>query len=345
MPQPSAQRRGLTILEVMISIGIASVGLLGALALLPLASTLAQIGLDEDTKSAVGRGAISHFKIMGGARKDMWVRPDGTAVFVGGVINPASLESFCIDPRYIAENGLTTATNFPAVATHSNPMDRITLRRPGSAIAPAPLTLMPLHLTREIFQTTDDLVFHPDEDKSLPPAQEYVLDSASAPIKRQSKGRMSWMAIVTPVLGRDSDMFNLAIVVFHSRDLDPNVLPGNERVSDVTFYGGGFTGGDVQLTGTSAAPNNINDVDVRRDDWVMLSQDTDTTNDPGGEINRWYRVIESDVDDTLATRHVTLLGPDWDDTTTIPTQATFLPGVVAVYERTIRLESTSLWSN
>ena len=46
-------------------------------------------------------------------------------------------------------------------------------------------------------------------------------------------------------------------------------------------------------------------------------------------------------------RDVTLVGPDWDWQNLIrtPTQVTIVRGAVAVFEKTIRLETSSLWTN
>jgi hypothetical protein len=41
--------------------------------------------------------------------------------------------------------------------------------------------------------------------------------------------------------------------------------------------------------------------------------------------------------------NATVQGPDWD--TRMATEAVFMPGVVAVYDRSIRLETSSLWTN
>ncbi len=79
-------RRGLSILEVMISVGVAVIGLLGVLALLPVASRLAQQGLNEDRKTAAGVAALEEFNVRGMANDAAWRRWGNnlaTPVFVG----------------------------------------------------------------------------------------------------------------------------------------------------------------------------------------------------------------------------------------------------------------------
>ncbi len=46
------------------------------------------------------------------------------------------------------------------------------------------------------------------------------------------------------------------------------------------------------------------------------------------------------------TRDVTVVGPDWDVANIVgDTQVTIVRGVVEVHEKTIRLETSSMWTN
>ena len=66
------QRRGTSILEVIIAILIATIGLLGAAAVFPVANAVAYKGRVNDQTAASGRAAISIFDSMGMRRPDMW---------------------------------------------------------------------------------------------------------------------------------------------------------------------------------------------------------------------------------------------------------------------------------
>ena len=76
-------------------------------------------------------------------------------------------------------------------------------------------------------------------------------------------------------------------------------------------------------------------------------------------MHKWYRVtaVDTDATDSMNSRHITVIGRDIDprystdpnfniDPTnnSFRTQVTLAKGVVAVYEKTIRLESSSFWS-
>ena len=110
----------------------------------------------------------------------------------------------------------------------------------------------------------------------------------------------------------------------------------------------------------------IADLDIRQGQWVMLSGAVNTnTTGVWTVMHKWYRVVAADsevaIDDTgapamhptsnTAWKNVTLAGPDWPVWATtnqggvVNTQVTIMPGVVAVFEKTIRLENSSLWTN
>ena len=154
----------------------------------------------------------------------------------------------------------------------------------------------------------------------------------------------------------------------------PEPIP--ERVLDIELLGGGFGGGEARLEGPTATS-----VDVRSGDWVMLAAQAIVfpsipvaiarlkASPPlaSGKITRshfrWYRVLHSELDPRPVAgrwvRDITLEGPDWMRTEWLsvnlrqgdpdlrelymPTQAIVIRDVVGVFEKTIRLENTSLW--
>ncbi len=171
----------------------------------------------------------------------------------------------------------------------------------------------------------------------------------------------SWMVTVTPdrtfmvdasgrPAGRDrTDQYLISIVVFHNRVINYNAatLEDQERMLEVTLRGNGFGGGEVRLHSGS-----VEALDLNNGDWVMLSALSTL-----GPQFRWYKV--SYVDDEVQTaapgsyyRDATLQGPDWNRAEWLPTantppqfktHATFVPHVIGVFEKTIRMETTSLY--
>ena len=88
-------------------------------------------------------------------------------------------------------------------------------------------------------------------------------------------------------------------------------------------------------------------------DWVMLSYNktVQTSRPTVVQVHKWFRVInvaeEPELVGTQWTRDITVVGPDWDydASSVVPTQVTIVRGVVEVLEKTIRLETSNMWTN
>lgn len=188
----------------------------------------------------------------------------------------------------------------------------------------------------------------------------YVKRIGFGDLVRLGSNEFSWMATITPdrtymvdiqgsPAGSDrTDQFLISLVVFHNRVLKQNAttLEDQERMLEVSLRGNGFGGGEVRLQS-----NNMVALDLKHGDWVMLSAPSDI-----GNQFRWYKVTYID-DETQQLgpnafyRDATLQGPDWNRREWLdpthprfkPTHATFMPHVIGVFEKTIRMESTSLY--
>ena len=377
----SCTPRGLSIIEVLFSMGIIAVGLLGVLTILPIAGVRTTRGLISDTADRMGRNAIRQFDVRGMARPENWTRYSPSETTYRSIPpwpagHPIRSRSFCIDPLFVAthaarETDLPEIQFFPyypmQTPARETRMQRISLRNfPGGE------TGISLAAAMEIFSSQDDLVFDLPTDPTVPPLQNF----SDLGTRRQAMGRFSWLATLTPKQHREvawndattdyGDSFILSIVVFHDRDMSMNVEdldtnwetygPANERVLDVALFDSiGLAGGEVVLETRANRP--VQDLDIRPGNWVMLS-----TRIPSSPENlhffRWYRVVAADagVDGTEPgpwQRNVSLHGSDWDlfvdlvdafPDANLRTQATVLSNVVAVYEKTVRLEHSSLWT-
>jgi hypothetical protein len=109
----------------------------------------------------------------------------------------------------------------------------------------------------------------------------------------------------------------------------------------------GLNGGDVLLSSTVE-----DDLKMKEGEWLMLSGIDGSS--PAREHFQWYRIQTADagpVPNTAGTgyeRDLTLFGQDWQFgqmTGSGKTNAIWIPGIVAVYEKTIYLETSSLWTN
>lgn len=118
-PLTSSSRSGVTIIEVLFAILVTSVGLLGAIALFPVASAQARRARLNDMVGLAGRSAFHDFDARGLRRPDRWLvwdaqRPPalGGPGFVPAlsVSNLRTAESFCIDPRMMASHTKSVLT-------------------------------------------------------------------------------------------------------------------------------------------------------------------------------------------------------------------------------------------
>ncbi|MCA9174742.1 MAG: hypothetical protein KDB14_09690 [Planctomycetales bacterium] len=144
-------RRGVSLLEVLFSIGVLSIGLLGVIVLLPLAANQVRKGVNVEQSAIVGMNALRELEMRGliygvdadpigasagvllGPNETNWTHPDAShplrrAVPGGGGSSdiaipldptfdsavPASYvpSCLCIDPRFVADNTVVAAS-FP----------------------------------------------------------------------------------------------------------------------------------------------------------------------------------------------------------------------------------------
>lgn len=364
-------RRGVSLIEVLFAIGVVAVGLLGVIAVIPVGMRQAGKADVTDRAARLGLNALEEFELRGYADPRRWRQLSTSTPPVAGpvVLAPGRSilppgQSYAIDPRFLALTGnqsdprsrwfpYTTFATGPAVLC----MPRVTLSMTPSLTAGA----MTAEQADAIFLGQDDLVFDLPKDKSLPPAQNYVAGS-----RREYEGTISWMATAAPRMdqsGQLQNLYILSIVVFHRRDSALMMDAVNERVATIPadlFHSAGITsgdgvaptGGDVTIVQHPGSTNPAEDLEVKVGNWVMLARLLPPVRPAtaGVPLFRWYRVISADPDSELNTatnlwqRDVTLEGPDWPVSTNYPTQVVIVSNVVAVYEKTIRLESSSLWN-
>ena len=105
----------------------------------------------------------------------------------------------------------------------------------------------------------------------------------------------------------------------------------------------------LSVPSAPATPPPEDDLKMKEGEWLMLAG----MNASGQQHFRWYHIQTADAGPILDTsvtpsvwkRELTLFGQDWPVTNLTVHKAVWIPGVVAVYEKTIRLETSSLWTN
>ncbi len=353
----SARRSGISVVEVLSAIVVAMIGVFGVMILIPFAVQQAQGGLDRDEGATVGRNAFEQFEIEGFrfVGYDSATGSNHTTRLRGLAGNNVTVDAptgvMVVDPLYMAENGsadpFCNFTRFNLVDTNNTPFTS--------------------GLARQMCRSTDDLLFKSTLDNPpaglvedlAPPQQIFDLASGNA-ARRQSLGRISWNAVLVPVKadygqtptgsGTPGLMFRMHVLTHKNRDLAQGVeYPSATVVTPAS--GTGHSGGTVTVAWDPLPLNpTITVPDVRRDDWVMLTNSANNTVESGyrNQVG-FFRVVGafSSVQGTT----LTLEGPDFgfNSGTKLHHLVGFRNGkrsdhVVNVYERTMRWERKSNWN-
>jgi len=305
-PKAEGARCGVSLLEVLISVFVLAIGLLGLAALIPVGRyAIVETG-KADRSAACGRAGLREIKIRGMLDPTTWVnytannspipntptQPDNTGrIALGGGATLSYGESFAIDPLCIArEAGNEQIAWFPYHPSDLNGqplladppplpnlprMTRVTLT--GLLLNTNPTTPS-LPLADQVFTWHDDLLFEKPDDRDLRPV---ALSDATN--RQQIDGNYSWMVTLTPALVesplvvRSKQLYRVSVVVFYKRDLalptddDPTA---SERTVTANMLGGGYGGGDVKLTISDPVNNQperfAQYLDVKENEWLML---------------------------------------------------------------------------
>ena len=362
-------REAITILEVIISIVVATIGVLGIMVMIPFAIKQTETGLALDDAHRLLENGIAQFEIEG---HDLVVNGQRTWVNDAGLLT--EFAAYAIDPLSIHANGLNY-DRFPSSRSIETFGD---LRFPEIGEINLMIDGQPMGLARarQMFMTSDDLVFRDDTGELAPPEPSYDVDSSGSPIRRQSRGGTSWMALVVPrkedprsLPPQYSDGFRhtgawkyqMHCLAWKTRALDAStsVMPIAEVIPPNSLRP---TRQMLRSGGTITLKTSI--AEVRRNDWVMLVNE-----DPDLEIGfqlqiAFYRVIGTG-NESSANGKLTLEGPDFDfrvgRTRTIPTFVVHLANyelsslsqgkprrqghVINVFERTLAApKSGSNWT-
>ena len=316
-------RRGISLLEVLVSIFILSVGLLGVAALIPIGKlSLVETNISDRT-GACGRAALREIKIRRLLDPNNWNS------------TPAST-TFAIDPLGF-NNGLTNN-----LGGASGTIARINLASGGAGWTPAQ--------AESLFRWPDDLIVTLPKDMTTPQNGDRSSLQISGGVP-QNEGNFSWFFTATPSPAEATlplpqrRTYNVSVVVCHKRVFTDSGTDPGERVESVVCDMSPSPGGvGITLAGTQK---------LRDDQWILLTS--------GSQVS-WYRVAAvgsvTGGNGNSMTR-ATLVGPDWNGSLggTVTqsggdvsisfdnsVNALIIGGVTGVYTSTITLDTDSLWN-
>ncbi len=356
-------RRGVTLLEVLVSIFVILGGMLGVAALLPVGRFEMSMCLRADRAGTAGRAALREAQVREMLYPNAWY-------WNPGLVTPWPDMPVAIDPVGWAANVDKSAVPpappptflyFPARPSLGPVvMPRVTLK----SLVPSSSPGAWMALADGVFTCQDDLRFENPGEKTLRPKQLYrllyplpdgtnassdpnvVVNGSAVAAVRESK--YSWMMTIAPAdneYGANAGtrkLYTLSAVVFYSRLLTAD----GERTClvDSGSLGPLVGGGDVVLVGADA-------LEARAGQWILLrgskqvTRINPTTGRPEPAVAyafRWYRVIAADeFNPSTNKRRLTLAGPDWTDINSWAGNrlwAGIFPGAIGVYTETVELE-------
>jgi hypothetical protein len=363
-----------SLLEVLISVFILSVGLLGVAAIIPAGRLEMADAGKADRSSACAQAILHDVRIRGFLDPRGWRDQGGNPIVKdtsGGAVTAINLNTsyllqcrtYAIDPTFIAyanSQGITNAERFP-YGTAATDMARVTLAR-----ALTSNTTLSSAEAERLCTWNDNLFFLiPDEPEDRPRASvladvgsgatdriqwpvrstDGVAGSPQA-LRDENEGGFTWMLTVTPlgqtttIAGVDyvsldeSPTYQVSVVVFFRRNM-ASISAASEQ--------GERTIGTVDFGGVGIGGGDVDlttslatdDLDLQQHNWTMVLYA------PSGARSKpyeWYRVVATDEQEAGATtRNVTLQGRDWLFGSYNP-NAVWFPEVITVFTANIPSE-------
>ena len=320
----------------------------------------------DGRKAAIGQAEARDARARGFLHAEIWRTAagapfmptvSGTQVFPADSMgNQNNLQPVAIDPLMIG--ALPSAANIGtfAQANAQLTMPRLTLNSTVSMAA------------QQACMLEDDMSFTNSTTNAdaLPQGGYNAVNT-----KREFVGQYTWLATLVPVYGdlqptEASNLMYMSIVVFNKRQFSippASANPPTERACQVTAVAGsGFGGGDLTLSGTSSTAVSLRVGECLLLGWMQKDVPADSNNkattfSPAatfGKVTRpmfrWYRILNAGPPTNSGgtwTRNITVAGTDLNSSLVASGSmyAFIYDGAVAVYERTVRLEGPSMWTN
>lgn len=358
-------RLGVSLLEVLFSIAILTVGLLGVASVIPLGGReMAEAG-KADRMTACAQAILRDVKVRSFLNPRGWRYQDGSNVVVNiSGQNWLRCRTYAIDPMFIAyanSQGITDADRYP-YGSAATEMARVTLARSLTSTV-----VLSTSEAERLCTWNDDLLFPMSDEPEDRPRAFVLADMGSNttdfirwPVRSSDgvvgsplalladkESNFTWALTVTPIgaitrisgndyVNIDQPLaYQVSVVVFFNRNLgaisDIGAAERGERpISTIRFLGGGLGGGDVELT-------NALTEELKEKSWLMVPYGPPP---PPGTARpyEWYSVVAADdLDLTAATRYATIDGRDWPFG--YDTNAAWFPDVIGVFTTTIASET------
>ena len=319
-------RGGVSLMEVLISVFVLSVGLLGMAALIPV-GRLAMVETGKhDRSGSAGRAIMRSVQVRRMLDYTTW-QP--------GVPNPntnTTLPPFAIDPLGVAR-GLGNAP----LGGAGSPIARLTLGWIGTNV----------DLARQVCCCREDFDFRVPEDRLFRPEVPFqnnlLVPGASEIIPT---GNFSWLLTVCPSPAEAAvpihwkSQYTVSVAICYKRNFDVN--PPRESTPGVFDYRPGevaveaqfidAAGGGIAIGGGSVQLSKR--VYIRENEWVLLYDASSPVGHPLKQC-KWYRVVAAGENPTNL---LTLAGPDWNAALCPRPLCVIIDSVIGVYTTSVELD-------
>lgn len=352
-------------MEVLISMFVLAVGLLGVAALIPAGRHEIVEAAKLDNAAMVGRAAFRDMQVRGFLNPAGWVAYPGTwsAVYdpvadpvepfqaydpsaAGGGPDKVPYIAYALDPMGLTAPAGAFDTTFPNGATVSAGMRIPPLMRIAPfALATTATDAQRLATYDSVFRSSFDQVLEPNATNAdYPPSPKWFLvpPVTGTPMRRLNEGNYSWLATIIsdPTRPGVSGDVTVSVAVFYKRDLSNPSL--NESISSVLFATPLVSGGEIEI---QKLPFDLNNRPrpMRPGQWFMLGGRRAATGGFASQYNyyRWYRVISAATPEPAGggnfKQRVTVTGSDWNSTAA-NSEAWIFDNIVNVYEKQMPLE-------
>jgi Tfp pilus assembly protein PilV len=328
-------RRGISLLEVLISMGILTVGLLSVLALVPAGKSQAVKATIYDRSAVMASNVAADLIARGLLRTSSWKTGTGNApiavfdpLYSGPNTFPVNTESLSWPP--VTASGLPTSIALRVdAATTGTSATWVT----GSGVAGRPANLQAV--CDLLYRSEDDILYTLDNagpDDPPMPQWSVSLPGAAPAGRRAFEGLYSFLATVqtsatSAPFWEAATPATLTIVTFQRRD--PTAAPV-VLLPDTTT--------DTWQYSAAALPAGQTIKDVIRPGALVLWLD----NAANPNAARWYRVVLAAEQQTGSVA-LTCEGGDPNSSNTNARVFVF-PGAVGGIELPVKLEGTSVWN-
>jgi hypothetical protein len=370
-------RGGVSLLEVLISIFVILIGMLGVAAVIPAGRAELVEAAKADRSSACGASAEQFLQTSAYFDPRLWiycagscsrlippsqsgsVPGSGAILFAGSGAGP-----FVVDPLYYAKQfALGNTTNlyvFPIPSGGTPPTIRVSY--PATTTTP-----WPQPLAERFFLCQDDLVIPMPKDRAERPRQ-FMTDSSATPLNaavpwyaadgpsaaktpyllRQVQGDYSWMCTVTPLAmqpdfaNSGTNYLNVGVGEYYSISVAVFYKRSLNADSTTSADTGEPVGTATFVSSPSLGGGDVT-LTATNPAWLDVKPNEwillggYTSLTPARYILRWYRIVALG-DITGTTRMATLAGPDLD----IANPAGGLTADVVLYRGVIDVHTTTM---